>query len=240
MGELEVALVTGGGYGLGAAIAQQLGSLGFAVAVVGRSESRLQQGAEELERTGVRALWRVCDASDWETVVEVVEWVKHEEGPIRVLVNNAGGWIGDTVENVDPTRFRDLVGASLLGTMHFSKAVIPHMAAIGGGFIINIGSTSGLPSTVDVAVASAPKAAVHSFSRTLAREVSGYNIRVSVIHPARVNKKLPVAEAEAADSEGRFRSLSPRQVAQVIAFIVGQPPNVAIREVVLTPLHVDF
>ena len=100
-------------------------------------------------------------------------------GHQRCSSTNAGGWIGDTIETVKPERLLDLVGASVLGTMFFSKAVVPAMKRQGGGFILNIASTSGLFSSRDSAAASTPKAAVRLFTHTFAREVAKYRSWVS-------------------------------------------------------------
>jgi len=236
----KTALVTGGARGLGAAIAVRFAGHGLNTAIVGRDEKALQETAHRIQQAGGRCIWRICDVGDWGAVSNTVEEVIAELGSIDVLVNNAGGWLGGNVSDMNSERFASLLAASLGGTFHFSKAVIPHMQRMRRGFILNIGSTSGLPSSLDAAVASAPKAAVDSFTRALAREIHVHGIRVAILHPARISKKSEDEAAESADEEGRYVTLAPRQVAEVALFMIDQPDNVAIREVVVTPVNVAY
>ncbi len=240
MSNQKVALITGGGYGLGAAIARKFGEIGYRIAIVGRSQEALEAHAAVLQKDRITCVWHICDAQDWRSVLSAVEFTESALGPPALLVNNAGGWIGDTIETVKPERLLDLIGASVLGTMFFSKAVVPAMKRQGGGFILNIASTSGLFSSRDSAAASTPKAAVRLFTHTFAREVAKYRIKVAVLHPARINKKLAAPEAEAANADGLYKAVSPRQVADIAAFIVEQAPNLVIRELVVTPSDVDL
>jgi len=110
----------------------------------------------------------------------------------------------------------------------------------GAGFILNMGSTSGLPSTRDSAAASTPKGAIETFTRTLAQEVESCGIRVSVLHPAYIDKSLADGETPVKDGDGRYTGLGKDQVADLVAFIVSQPKNVLIRELVVTPANISL
>jgi meso-butanediol dehydrogenase/(S,S)-butanediol dehydrogenase/diacetyl reductase len=232
------AIVTGGGYGLGAAIASELAREGYRVAIVGRNADRLQQTLKDIRSLGQCEVF-VCDASDWDQVQRATEQIAGVFDGIQVLVNNAGGWSGEAIETGDPLKLRTLIESMLMSTIYFSKAVVPFMRAT-GGHIINIGSTSGLPGSRDSAIASAPKAAVRQFTHTFAREVAKHRIRVSVIHPARMSKSATAEDVIAKrDSTGLWTNLAPSQVASIVGFVLRQPPNLLIREIVVGPFSAE-
>jgi NADP-dependent 3-hydroxy acid dehydrogenase YdfG len=227
-------VVTGAARGIGAAIAERFAVAGHAVCLVGRDLDALQARVAQLSSQGHAAVAAACDVTRWGDVELAISEVEEVLGGIDVLVNNAGGWLGDPVEKVDVERVTALVSTTVLGTIYWSKAVIPAMLKAGSGFILNVGSTSGLPSSRDSATASAPKAAVASFSQGLAREVAPHGIRVAVIHPAKVRKGVPRETAESR-IDGVFRTISPEQVADAALWIVEQSPNVLVSELVLGP-----
>jgi NADP-dependent 3-hydroxy acid dehydrogenase YdfG len=232
----KVAVVTGSGQGLGRAIALKLAKDGYAVALFGRTEERLQATAKEIEAAGGKCILRTLDVSDWDAVQQAFLDTKEELGGVDVLVNNAGGWAGTPIEDIDPQEIHSLMHSIVLSTTFCSKAAIPLMRERGAGFILNIGSTSGLQSTTDAAAASAPKAAVDIFTKTLALEVEKYHIRVAVVHPGNMDKAAPDAVPQP-DENGRHTLIGYAQVADVVAYIVEQPANVAIQEVVVTPAN---
>jgi NADP-dependent 3-hydroxy acid dehydrogenase YdfG len=229
-------VITGAGRGIGAAIAEAFSANGYSLCLVGRNSSEVQSLADRLAlESGKPAHALQCDVSDWDQVAESARVASESLGGVDVLVNNAGGWLGDPLETIDPTELTSLTSSILLGTMYWSKAVLPVMRAGGGGFILNIGSTSGLASSRDSAAASAPKAGVAALSHALAREAATAHVRVGVLHPSRVKKGVPRETAESADEAGAYRAISPPQVADVALWMVSQPPNVTISELVLHP-----
>src|ERR1041384_3754641 len=90
----KIAIITGGSYGLGAAIAEKLGESGFHIAIIGRSEDKLKEQNSKLEKRGIKCVWAVCDVSKWNEVTAAVNSIKEKLGAPSVLVNNAGGWLG--------------------------------------------------------------------------------------------------------------------------------------------------
>jgi len=234
----KVAIVTGGGQGLGRAIALKAAQRGYSVGLIGRTEKRLLRVREEVGGSSSKCAIQVCDVGDWGAVEQAVQSIATELGGVDVLVNNAGGWLGTSIEDVSAEDMRNLFVGSVVGAANCSKAVIPFMRSRGGGFILNIGSTSGLAGTTDSAVASTPKAAINIFSGTLAREVNQYQIRVSVLHPASVEKQRPFDEVPIASENGEYKRLGQGQVADIAMFMLEQPANVAIRELVVSPTNV--
>ena len=233
-------LISGGGHDLGAALASVFGERCYRVVIIGRSVDLLKQLAGSLSERGVTCGWYQCDITDWSAIESVGRDIEQRFGPVDVLVNNAGGWLGETIENAAPEALRALLNGCVLGAMYCSKVVLPGMKKNRDGFILNIGSTSGLLSSRDSAAASSPKAAINLFTHTLAREVAGYGVRVAVLHPSHVSKNLSSADAEAGDSLGTFKYISQRQVADVALYMVEQPRNVLIREAIVMPSSTDL
>jgi 3-oxoacyl-[acyl-carrier protein] reductase len=235
MTEPRVVAITGGGRRLGRALALTFAQSGYDIGILGRSPDELERVKLEIDELGRRCEWRQCDVSQWEQVSHCLPDLAQTLGRLDVLINNAGGWRGATLEDADPQEFRSLLEGSVLGAAYCSKAVLPVMRAQGGGFILNIGSTSGLDSSRDVAISSTPKGAIRSFARALALEVQEAGIRVAVLHPASIEKELPYDEIPLPNSDGLHVRVSQRQVADIAVFVVEQPPNVNIRELVVTP-----
>lgn len=227
MAETKVAVITGGGKGLGKTTALAFARKGYDVAILGRNPTDLEATAAEIEAAGHnKAFWKVCNVGEWQSVNEAFAAIKDALGPVDVLVNNAGGWSGDALIDASPETIQQLADSILLGTTFCAKAALPGMRERGGGFIVNVGSTSGLLNSTDAAISSAPKAAVELLTRTLANELRADNIRVSVIHPSNMSTS--------------GQALTYEQVADLIAFIVQQPANVAIRELIVTPTGEAF
>lgn len=230
------AVVSGGGRGLGRAIALRLADRGYDVGILGRSAEYLDLVvADARSRGGSRVLPRVCDVSKWEQVRDAMPALISELGGAAVLVNNAGGWMPGALVDADPAAIQRLLESSVLGAAFCAKAVLPFMIAAGTGFILNIGSTSGLDSSRDNAGSSAPKGGIRAFSRALGLEVERQGVRVGVLHPASVEKSLPFDEAPPRNSDGVYNRLGQAQVADIAIFMIEQPPNVTIRELVVTP-----
>lgn len=185
-----IALVTGGGRGIGANIARELAAHGWEVVVSARTAEQVEAVAEEI---GGRAV--VADVSDADSVAAMVE----EAGPIDLLVANAGiGRYGTTWER-DPAEWWRTFEVNVLGVHLCCRAVIPGMLARGHGRIVITGSgASYLPGATETAY-TASKAAVHRYAETLAKELEG-RIPVFAISPGLVRTEL---------TEGRFPDDAP-------------------------------
>ena len=231
----KAAIVTGGGKGLGRAIALRLGAQGYRVGLIGRAQSDLAAVRDEIQSNGGVAAFRAADVGIWDEAEKAILALADEHDGIDVLVNNAGGWMPPTLEDVEPAELANLLSSSVLGTAYCAKAAIPVMKKAGSGYILNIGSTSGLVSSRDNAVSSTPKGAIQLLSRTLGLETERFGIRVSVLHPSSVEKKLPYDEVPPIGPDGFYVRLSQAQVADIALFMINQPDNVNIRELVVTP-----
>jgi 3-oxoacyl-[acyl-carrier protein] reductase len=187
-GELQgqVALVTGGGRGIGRNIALELAGAGAGVAVAARSADEIRETAEEIGGLAIE-----CDVSNRESVERMVARAESELGPIDLLVANAGISIDEPAAwEVEPADWWHLFEVNVLGVYFCCRAVIPGMLARGRGRIVNVASGAAyLPGSRSTAY-SASKAAVHRFSETLANQLEPHGIPVFSISPGLVRTRM--------------------------------------------------
>ncbi len=179
----KMALVTGGGTGIGAAISLALGRAGAGVAVASRDPSHLEDVRAAIEAMGRRALGIACDVRDAAAVDAMVAGVKSSLGGLDVLVNCAAGNFLCPAEKLSPNGFRSVVEIDLVGSFQCSRAAFPLIAERGGGTIINITATldyQGVPLQVH---AGSAKAGIDAMTRHLASEWGPRGIRVVAIAP---------------------------------------------------------
>jgi 3-oxoacyl-[acyl-carrier protein] reductase len=182
----QVALVTGGGRGIGRNIAVELAEAGMKVAVAARSTTEIEETAAQVGGIAIQ-----CDVSDRASVKRMVERTEEELGPIDLLVSNAGISIeeGDAW-TLDPDEWWRVFEVNILGVYLCCRAVIPGMLERGGGRIVNVASGAAyLPGSSSTAY-SASKAAVHRFSETLANQLKDRGIPVFSISPGLVKTRM--------------------------------------------------
>lgn len=180
----RVALITGGGTGLGLEIGRALARRGAAVAIASRGEDHLEAGRAALEGEGARVLALCCDVRDAHAVRRAVAAVESALGGLDVVVNNAAGNFVRPAEELPEKAFANVVDIVLNGTFNVSRAAGRAMIARGrGGVILNVVATyawTGGPGTVHSACA---KAGVLAMTRTLAVEWARHRIRVVAVAP---------------------------------------------------------
>lgn len=183
----RVALVTGGGRGIGRGIALELARAGARVAVAARSAGEIEETAAEAGGIAIRA-----DMSDREAVERMVERAESELGPLDVLVCNAGMMLREdgAAWSVEAEDWWRVFEVNVLGVYLCCRAAIPRMLARGGGRIVNVASGAAyLPGLRDTAY-SASKAAVHRFSENLANQLAPHGIPVFSISPGLVRTAM--------------------------------------------------
>jgi NAD(P)-dependent dehydrogenase (short-subunit alcohol dehydrogenase family) len=195
----RVALVTGGGRGIGRLVAQELARAGYLVGVVARSAHELAETVRLIEQTGGRAAAVAADVTDEQAAAGAVERIEHQLGPIDLLINNAGilGPIGPAWE-VELNAWWRTVEVNLFGTLVYTKLVMPTMVTRQQGRIINVTSQAGAFRWPVVSAYSVSKAAVIKLTENLAHETRRYGVSVFSIHPG----LLPIGLSETAIDYG--------------------------------------
>lgn len=186
-----IAIVTGASRGLGRAIASEYARQGASVAICARSNSptglsgTIEETAQAIRDAGGDVYPVACDVTDRGQVEEMVRRVVERYGRIDVLCNNAGAMVlGESILEIDPHRWDQVMLANVTGPFLCSRAVLPAMMEKRRGSIINIGSRMGNdPMQGGGVLYSASKAAVHMFSFCLAEEVREHNIAVNILSP---------------------------------------------------------
>jgi NAD(P)-dependent dehydrogenase (short-subunit alcohol dehydrogenase family) len=186
----RVAVITGGGRGIGLATAEALAANGAAVLLADRDANLLPAAAERVRRTGARCEAVVCDVREEASVMAMAEAVRREFGKVHVLVNSAGTAIRKNVVDFSLDEWRIVVETNLTGTFLPVKYLVPLMRGHGWGRIINLSSIMGHVSTTGRGVYSATKHGVLGLTKALAQELVGEGITVNAISPGFVATEL--------------------------------------------------
>jgi 2-hydroxycyclohexanecarboxyl-CoA dehydrogenase len=222
----KVALVTGAGGGIGAAIAKSLAAEGAAVAALDRDGSAAEATVKELHAQGAQAAAFAADITDSPAVRATVEEVRSTLGPIGVLVNCAG-WdkIEPFLDNTEDDWDR-IIAINLKGPIVVTRAVLDQMIERGGGRIVNIASDAGRVGSTGEAVYSAAKGGIISFTKTLAREMARHQINVNCVCPGPTDTALLATMDErlraALDKAIPMRRIAqPDDIAPMVVFLAG-------------------
>ncbi len=224
----QVAVITGGGTGIGLAIATRLGSLGARIAIASRDSRHLKDGCGALREAGIDALAVQLDVRKTEQVDEMVERTVKHFGSLDILVNNAAGNFICRAEDLSPNGWNSVIGIVLNGTFYCSRAVGRYMIARKrGGSIVSILANyvwTGSPGTIHSAAA---KAGVMSMTQTLAVEWASHGIRVNAVAPGPVESagaarqlwSTPEAVERITSMVPLHRWGTPAEVADAVAFL---------------------
>lgn len=227
----HVAVVTGGGRGIGAAIAKKLAELGASVAVLGRSARPLKETVAAVAAGDGKGLAIECDVTDLASVERAAEQIKKELGTLKILVNNAGiGAFVQPLHQMEPKQWDAVLNTNLRGVFYCIRVFAPEMIAAGGGDIINISSLAGKNPLARGAAYAASKWGLNGLSYSVAEELRGHNIRVSVVCPGSVDTELSPHEGK-----NKGKMLRPDDVAHAVAMLVTQAPQSFVSELLIRP-----
>jgi 3-oxoacyl-[acyl-carrier protein] reductase len=222
--ENKVAIVTGGGTGIGRGVARALASEGARVVVCGRRRDRLEQTVEAIRQAGGSALAVQADVSDVHDVDRLVTTTMETYGKIDILINNAGIADGGELHNLDPETWDRVMETNLRGPFLTMRRVLPVMRLQGSGHIINISSESGLEYYRGDTVYGVSKHALNDLGEFVQRENQELNIRVNTICPGMVVTEMTE------DSPGLDHSkcLYPEDIADLVIWLLTRRPNIKI------------
>lgn len=223
----HVAIVTGGGSGIGLATARSLGELGATVVICGRNAEKLAVATKDLEARGVKTYAKPCDIRDVEQVNAFVDDVKANVGRASILVNNAGGQFPTTADTLSPRGWEAVIRNNLNGTFFMTQAVATkHMFGGRRGRIVNViaNIARGFPGMVHTGAA---RAGVENMTKTLAIEWAQYNVQVNAVAPGIIRTtgtdQYPPELVEASRQRTPMKRLaSPGEVAELIVYLASE------------------
>jgi NAD(P)-dependent dehydrogenase (short-subunit alcohol dehydrogenase family) len=220
----KVALITGGGTGIGRAIALAFAREGASVAVAGRRLEKLREVISEIQKRGGAGLAMECDVTSAREVKRAVKGTVERFGRLNVLVNNAGTLHVSTVEGISEEEWDRTMTVNVKGPFLMSRAVLPEFRKCGGGAIVNIGSVLGLVAVKDRAAYCASKGGVTMLTKAMAIDHAHENIRVNCICPSIVETELVKGVF---DESEQGQALRKARIATIPLGRIGRPEDVA-------------
>lgn len=224
----QVAIVTGGGRGIGRAIALALGRCGAQVIVSARTKSQIEDVAKEILHAGGMSDFIPCDLADEDQIKQVFDFTIKKFGRLDILVNNAAIGRYGPFADFSGSDLNDLLSINIRGTYLFCQKALQIMIPEKSGYIINISSVVGIKGYENQSAYTATKHAIVGMTKVLAVEAQPHNIRASLIHPGGVDTDLV---GQARPDLDRSILLKPEDIAQTVLFLLSLPERAAIDEI---------
>jgi NADP-dependent 3-hydroxy acid dehydrogenase YdfG len=236
----KIIVITGASSGLGEAAARYLSAQGATVVLGARRKERIEALAEELTKNGGKALALATDVTDAGQVKNLVDTAVDEFGKIDVILNIAGLMPLSPLEFLKIDDWNKTIDVNIKGVLYGIAAVLPYMKEQKSGQIISVSSVAGHTISPGSAVYSATKYAVRVISEGLRQEVKPYNIRTAVISPGAVDTELvnSITDPNVAKNVNNFykqNAISADSFARSVAFVISQPEDVDINEILFRP-----
>jgi NADP-dependent 3-hydroxy acid dehydrogenase YdfG len=230
-----VALVTGGGSGIGRATARLLGAEGATVIVVGRRQAPLDEAVREITAAGGRSVARTCDLERSGEPRALGEWAVKTFRCVDILINNAGHssrvrsvrWVGEE-------EWQSVLAVNLNAVYALTQALLPPMIERGEGTIVTVSSVSGIrPGLLGGAPYGAAKAAVRNLMGQVHAELRNKGIRVTTIMPGEVDTPVLDTRPLPPDADARAAMMRAEDIAAAIMFCVTLPPRTVVEEMII-------
>jgi NAD(P)-dependent dehydrogenase (short-subunit alcohol dehydrogenase family) len=230
----QVALVTGGGRGLGEAICRVLAESGATVVPVDVRTELVARVADEIRAAGGRALAKAVDVTDDRATAAAVEGIVEEFGRLDILVNNAGTDLTVSIEEMPIEEWDRIIAVNLRGPFVLSKRVLPLMRQAGRGHIVNIASTAAKRAWANASAYHASKWGLLGFSHALHVEARPSNVKVTAIICGGMRTPFLLDRFPDIDLDNLQ---DPRNVAETVRHVLLQPPGTVIPEVMVLPMR---
>ncbi|HDD3823144.1 TPA: SDR family oxidoreductase [Staphylococcus aureus] len=225
----KVAVVTGAGSGIGEAIATLLHEEGAKVVLAGRNKDKLQNVANQLAQDSVKVV--PTDVTKKEGVDELIKIAQQTFGGLDIVINSAGQMLSSKITDYQVDEWDSMIDVNIKGTLYTAQAALPTMLEQSSGHLINIASISGFEVTKSSTIYSATKAAVHTITQGLEKELAKTGVKVTSISPGMVDTAIT-----AAYNPTDRKKLEPQDIAEAVLYALTQPKHVNVNEITVRPV----
>ena len=212
----KIAVVTGAGSGIGEAIATLLHEEGAKVVLAGRNKDKLQNVANQLAQDSVKVV--PTDVTNKEEVDELMKIAQQTFGGLDIVINSAGQMLSSKITDYQVDEWDSMIDVNIKGTLYTAQAALPTMLEQSSGHLINIASISGFEVTKSSTIYSATKAAVHTITQGLEKELAKTGVKVTSISPGMVDTAIT-----AAYNPSDRKKLDPQDIAEAVLYALTQP-----------------
>ncbi|MBS3510367.1 SDR family oxidoreductase [Staphylococcus aureus] len=225
----KIAVVTGAGSGIGEAIATLLHEEGAKVVLAGRNKDKLQNVANQLAQESVKV--ETTDVTNKEEVDELMKIAQQTFGGLDIVINSAGQMLSSKITDYQVDEWDSMIDVNIKGTLYTAQAALPTMLEQSSGHLINIASISGFEVTKSSTIYSATKAAVHTITQGLEKELAKTGVKVTSISPGMVDTAIT-----AAYNPSDRKKLDPQDIAEAVLYALTQPKHVNVNEITVRPV----
>ncbi|HDJ2238224.1 TPA: SDR family oxidoreductase [Staphylococcus aureus] len=225
----KVAVVTGAGSGIGEAIATLLHEEGAKVVLAGRNKEKLQNVANQLSQDSVKVV--PTDVTNKEEVDELIKIAQQTFGGLDIVINSAGQMLSSKITDYQVDEWDSMIDVNIKGTLYTAQAALPTMLEQSSGHLINIASISGFEVTKSSTIYSATKAAVHTITQGLEKELAKTGVKVTSISPGMVDTAIT-----AAYNPTDRKKLEPQDIAEAVLYALTQPKHANVNEITVRPV----
>jgi len=243
MGQLDgkVAIVTGGGTGIGKGIAKAFVDEGCSVVIAARNQERLQAAADELGANGGTVVAIATDVTDEGQVADLFAKTMDQFGKLDILVNNSGAFDGGPVEDLTIDQWQRVIQVNVTGPFLGSREAFRIMKKQGGGRIINVGSIAAQKPRHSSSPYTTSKHAVWGLTQSLALEGRDHGIAVSALHPGNVAvERRADGKSATGRDEGPEPLISTADMGRTALLMATLPPDANMLEAIILPLGQDY